>query len=97
MTKKLVRDYYDRIIPTWQLERSEPGLEFFYWLEEKLVEEMNECKDRYFKDVEEWADLVQVIYSMAQIHGFTVDEIEEARVEKHMRLGGFSKRLLLKP
>ena len=59
----------------------------------KLDEELAE----YHKDqnLEELADLLEVIYAAAAARGYTVDQLEEVRAAKAEERGGFQKRLLL--
>ncbi|CDA67565.1 MAG: nucleoside triphosphate pyrophosphohydrolase [Lachnospiraceae bacterium] len=60
----------------------------------KLDEELAE----YHKDqnIEELADLLEVIYAAAQARGYSVEELERVRVAKVEKRGAFQKRILLK-
>lgn len=60
----------------------------------KLDEELAE----YHKDqnIEELADLLEVIYAAAQARGYSVEELERLRVAKVEKRGAFQKRILLK-
>lgn len=60
----------------------------------KLDEELAE----YHKDqnIEELADLLEVIYAAAQARGYSVEELERVRVAKAEKRGAFQKRILLK-
>lgn len=60
----------------------------------KLDEELAE----YHKDqnIEELADLLEVIYAVAQARGYSVEELERVRVAKVEKRGAFQKRILLK-
>ena len=60
----------------------------------KLDEELTE----YHKDqnIEELADLLEVIYAAAQAKGYSVEELERVRVAKVEKRGAFKKRILLK-
>ena len=60
----------------------------------KLDEELAE----YHKDqnIEELADLLEVIYAAAKARGYSVEELEQVRAEKAEKRGGFEKRILLK-
>ena len=60
----------------------------------KLDEELAE----YHKDqnIEELADLLEVIYAAAAARGYTRAELEAVRAQKAEERGGFAKRLLLK-
>lgn len=60
----------------------------------KLDEELAE----YHKDqnIEELADLLEVIYAAAQARGYSVEELECVRVAKVEKRGAFQRRILLK-
>ena len=60
----------------------------------KLDEELAE----YHKDqnIEELADLLEVIQAAAIARGYTLEDLERVRAEKAAKRGGFSKRILLK-
>ena len=59
----------------------------------KLDEELAE----YHKDqnVEELADLMEVIYAAAIARGYTIEQLEQVRAEKAEKRGGFQKKILL--
>ena len=62
--------------------------------ETKLDEELAEYhKDQ---DVEELADLLEVIFAAAQARGCSLEELERIRLEKAEKRGAFQKKLLLK-
>ena len=62
-------------------------------IDEKLDEELLE----YHRDqnIEELADLLEVIYAAAIARGYTLDELESVRAEKAEKRGGFEKKILL--
>lgn len=62
-------------------------------LDAKLDEELAE----YHRDqnIEELADLLEVIYAAAVARGYTVAELEAVRAEKAAKRGGFEKKILL--
>ena len=62
-------------------------------LEAKLDEELAE----YHKDqnIEELADIYEVIRALAEAKGYTVDELESVRAKKHEERGGFKEKILL--
>ena len=68
--------------------------EYLRMLDAKLDEELAE----YHKDqnIEELADLLEVIRAAAVAHGWTPEELERVRAEKAAERGGFEKRILLK-
>lgn len=68
--------------------------EYIEMLDEKLDEELAEYhKD---KNIEELADLLEVVYACAQARGYSLDELEKIRADKADKRGSFSKKILLK-
>jgi len=63
-------------------------------LDAKLDEELAE----YHKDqnIEELADLLEVIHAAAIARGYTLEDLEQIRAEKAAKRGTFEKRILLK-
>ena len=94
---KLVRDRIPEIIEAsgktcmTEILSSEAYLKM---LESKLDEELAE----YHKDqnIEELADLIEVIRACAVARGYSVDALEHVRAEKAVKRGGFDKKILLK-
>ena len=94
---KLVRDRIPEIIElsgkscTTEILSDE---EYLRMLDTKLDEELAE----YHKDqnIEELADLLEVIRAAAIARGHTIDDLERVRAEKAAERGGFEKRILLK-
>lgn len=68
--------------------------DYLCMVDAKLDEELAE----YHKDqnLEELADLMEVIYAAAIARGGTIEELERIRAEKAARRGGFEKKILLK-
>lgn len=68
--------------------------EYLKMIDAKLDEELAE----YHKDenLEELADLLEVIYAAAKARGYTLEELEKVRAEKAEKRGAFEKKLLLK-
>lgn len=60
----------------------------------KLDEELAE----YHKDqnIEELADLLEVIYAATKARGYSLEQLEAVRVEKAAKRGAFEKKLFLK-
>ncbi len=99
MTKtynKLVRDRIPEIIEA-SGERCKTEIlsddAYLKMLDAKLDEELAE----YHKDqnIEELADLLEVIRAAAIARGYTLEELEAVRAEKAEKRGGFEKRILL--
>ncbi len=62
-------------------------------LDKKLGEEVNEYLQD--KNLEEMADILEVLYAICKARGFTEEELEEKRREKAEARGGFEKKLFL--
>ena len=94
---KLVRDCIPEIIEssgksyTTEILSNE---EYLRMLDAKLDEELAE----YHKDqnIEELADLLEVIRAAAVARGYTIEDLERVRSEKAAKRGSFAKRILLK-
>lgn len=93
---KLVRDKIPEVITangqtprTRTLDDDEYQVE----LHKKLQEEVNE----YLEDVnaEELADILEVVYALGAQLGATSQELEQLRLEKAQKRGGFEKRIFL--
>ena len=67
--------------------------EYLKMIDAKLDEELAE----YHKDqnIEELADLLEVIRAAATARGHTLDELEAVRAKKAEKRGGFEKKILL--
>lgn len=94
--RKAVRDRIPEIIRNSGREciikeLSDP--EFLIELEYKLGEELVEYLEN--KKVEELADLLEVIYRIAELRGFSKETLESLRLKKRQERGGFEKNLFL--
>ncbi len=94
---KLVRDKISEIIEASGKSCSTEVLsddEHLKMLDAKLDEELAE----YHKDqnIEELADLIEVIYAAAKARGYSLEDLEKVRAEKASKRGGFEKKILLK-
>ncbi|MBR5678158.1 MAG: nucleoside triphosphate pyrophosphohydrolase [Paludibacteraceae bacterium] len=67
--------------------------DYLRMLDAKLDEELAE----YHKDhnIEELADLLEVIYAAAKARGYTLEDLEQVRAKKAAKRGSFEKRILL--
>lgn len=94
---KLVRDRIPEIIASTG-QRCETEIldreAYLTLLDEKLGEELAEYQAD--KSLEELADLLEVIYAVAQARGHSLEALESCRREKAAQRGGFEKRILLK-
>ena len=96
MYNKLVRDRIPEII---EFDNKKCDIrilndeEYIKMIDAKLDEELAE----YHKDqnVEELADLLEVIYAAAKARGYSISELEEVRVQKAEKRGAFDKRIFL--
>ena len=68
--------------------------DYLRMVDAQLDEELAE----YHKDqnIEELADLVEVIRAAAIARGYTMEQLEQVRAEKAAKRGGFAKKILLK-
>ena len=93
---KLVRDKIPQIIEasgkTCETEvlSDERYLEM---LDKKLDEELAEYHRD--KNLEELADLLEVLYAAASARGYSIEELEQSRIKKRETRGGFEKKILL--
>jgi predicted house-cleaning noncanonical NTP pyrophosphatase (MazG superfamily) len=67
--------------------------EFLEHLEKKLSEEVAEYQND--KNPEELADILEVIYRIAQLKGVSKEELEKIRIKKSEERGRFDKNLFL--
>lgn len=94
---KLVRDKIPEIIEsggkTCEIEILLDD-EYLKMVDAKLDEELAE----YHKDqnLEELADLLEVIYAAAVARGYSIEELEALRAKKADKRGSFKKKILLK-
>ena len=68
--------------------------DYLRMVDAKLDEELAE----YHKDqnLEELADLIEVIYAAAKARGYTLEQLEAIRAEKAKTRGGFERKLFLR-
>ena len=93
---KLVRDLIPDIIEESGNEcrtRILSDEEYLKMLDAKLEEELAE----YHKDqnIEELADLLELIQAATVARGYTLEELESVRAEKAKKRGGFEKKIFL--
>lgn len=93
---KLVRDKIPEIIERdgkqVKIEKLK-GNDLIKLLNKKLDEELGEYKEN--KDVEELADLVEVIYGILNHRGISISEFEKIREDKNSKRGSFNDGILL--
>ncbi len=94
---KLVRDRIPEIIEASGKSCSTEILsdeEYLRMLDVKLDEELEEY--RQDQNLEELADLLEVIHAVVLARGYTLDDLERVRAEEAEKRGKFEKRILLK-
>lgn len=93
---KLVRDNIPEII---EKSGSEYVIEimndeeYICALNKKLIEETNEYLEN--EDIEEIADILEVIHGILEAKDVSVEEIEKIRLKKRKERGGFDKKIKL--
>ncbi len=93
---KLVRDRIPEIIEAdgkTCKTRILSDAEYIRSLEEKLNEEVAEFQKD--KNIEEMADVLEVLQAICIANGYSLEELEEKRAQKAKERGGFSKRIFL--
>jgi len=95
--KKLVRDKIPNLIvseekrvPRYHISK---GMEFYIYLKEKIKEEAQEFIES--DNVEELADLTEVIYAILKYKKVTKGDFEKVRKYKLEGKGGFKKGIIL--
>ena len=93
---KLVRDRIPEIIESSGktcVTRILSDKEYLEMIDAKLDEELAE----YHQDqnIEELADLLEVIYAATAARGYTIEQLEQIRAEKAKKRGGFQEKILL--
>ncbi|WP_077618320.1 nucleoside triphosphate pyrophosphohydrolase [Bacillus sinesaloumensis] len=97
---KLVRDKIPGIIKTTGKRfrtRKLSEQEYIIELRRKLLEEIAEYEEAGTDEqaLEELADVMEVIKSLAEFHGSSIDEIERIREMKYVERGGFREKVFL--
>ncbi|WP_256941182.1 nucleoside triphosphate pyrophosphohydrolase [Bacillus sp. EAC] len=97
---KLVRDKIPAVITKTGSKFETKVLsesEYIEKLNEKLKEELEEFYNATLDEtVGEIADILEVLYALADTKGISVEEIERVRLQKKQDRGGFKDRILLK-
>ena len=94
---KLVRDKVPDAIVSGGDEAVTTVLEdkeaIFLALDEKLDEEV--CDYQVTKEMSELADVLEVIHAIVETRGISFDELDQMRLQKREKRGGFSKKIML--
>lgn len=93
---KLVRDKIPEIIEasnrTYETSILESE-EYVQELQKKLKEEVQEYLEA--ENIEELADIMEVVFALANVHGATEQDLMNVRNQKREDRGGFDKRIFL--
>jgi predicted house-cleaning noncanonical NTP pyrophosphatase (MazG superfamily) len=93
---KLVRDRIPEIIrqdghiPVTHVAADD---EYRQMLTAKLAEEVSEFSESGV--VEEISDVLEVLRALCQCHGYSIEDVEQIRVNKRRERGGFEERIVL--
>lgn len=94
--EKLVRDKIPEII---EMSGKQCEIEilsdekYLEMIDKKLDEELAEYHKN--RNIEELADLLEVIYAATKARGYSIEDLEIVRAEKAEKRGGFDKEILL--
>jgi len=91
---KLIRDGYEEIIDKDKIRRvsDEEALDYAI---EKIEEELLELKASKFEDIYEFADLIEVLYTVARLKGYDQKDVAKAIYRKNTDKGSFYQNLIL--
>jgi predicted house-cleaning noncanonical NTP pyrophosphatase (MazG superfamily) len=97
---KLVRDRIPEIIESTGKRftaRILENEEYIKELKNKSQEELDEylSAENNQDAIEELADLLEIIYALAECHGATFEEVETVRQKKAEKRGGFKEKIFL--
>ena len=93
---KLVRDKIPEVIEaTGDICKTEilSDEEYIRLLDLKLNEEVAEYQAD--KNIQELADILEVVYAIVKARGYSFSELEKVRLEKAEKRGRFEKKILL--
>lgn len=98
--KKLVRDRIPEIIEkSGKKYKTEilSNKDYIRELKNKTKEELGEYFDAKSDEeaLEELADVLELIHALANVHGASIEEVEEVRRQKSQKRGGFSEKIFL--
>lgn len=94
---KLIRDKIPEIVAAkWEVieTRVLNDEEYNKSLFAKLLEESQEVSDSHW-DLEELADVLEVIDAISKLKGYSKDDLENIRLEKLKERGWFEKKIYL--
>jgi len=91
---KLIRDKYINIIDNANLSIVPDKVALQYAID-KIEEELIELKESNFEDIYEFADCIEVLYTVARLKGFSREEVTDAINTKNSEKGAFTKNIIL--
>ncbi|MFC4236318.1 nucleoside triphosphate pyrophosphohydrolase [Thalassospira xianhensis] len=94
MAEKLVRDLLSDRIPAAELRIEENPESLRQMAIRKLHEEFGELADTDYSDVNEFADVLEVVLHIAKQGGITEEEVFSARDKKAAEKGRFERGLV---
>lgn len=99
MYNKLVRDKIPQLMDkegkNFQIQRLDDG-EYLEKLQRKLHEEVREFDEAgEGEQIEELADILEVIYAIVEAKGLSLEQFEQVRLAKREKRGGFAERIFL--
>ena len=94
---KLIRDLIPQIIKDYGKKPItrvvNDDAKYIAYLDSKLEEELAEYKTS--GDIEELADIQEVVIALVQAKGISLDDFEALRLKKRDERGGFESRIIL--
>ena len=69
-------------------------VEAYVYLQDKLQEEIQELKETNYKDIKEFADVLEVLQALARYNGVKWSDVKVAKRIKFKENGGFSNKIL---
>lgn len=98
--QKLVRDYIPRLIKAQKeipftriLSEEEFAIQLKHKLQEEVIAFLQAADGP--EQIEEMADIIEVLYALGALNGYCQEEIEEIRLDKKKEKGGFDQRIFL--
>ena len=90
---KIIRDKLVDIIPEDEFSyvTQDYGTEL---LKAKLFEEITELMEATWEDLEEYADIIEVLMALAERHGVSWEKVEIARKIKQKQRGSFKDNVV---
>jgi len=95
---KLVRDRIPEIIEASGKKYVIEKCNSPYEINQRLIEKLSEEGDEFLEsnEIEELADLLQIVHSLIENNDCELREIEKIRAKKESLRGGFRKGIILK-